>query len=196
MDKPIFIVVMGVSGTGKSTLGAALAEALCLPFVDGDDLHPPPNIAKMSRGIPLTDDDRHPWLDSIRKTAVARIHAAIESGPLPDQGHRTGLIVACSALKKAYREILRGRDPCSSGSVDPAELAVSTYFVFLKGNKDTLMERMQQRTGHFMKAQMLESQLATLECPDGEPGIVTVPMEWSTEEQVQYITRNLDVDVV
>ena len=182
-------MAQGVSGTGKSTLGAALADALCLPFVDGDDLHPPSNIAKMSRGTPLTDDDRRPWLDSIRNTAVGRIQAAIEGGPLSD--HKAGIIVACSALKKSYREILRGRDPSPSGPVDQAELAVSTYFVFLKGDKDSLMERMQQRTGHFMKVQMLESQLATLECPYGEPGVVTVPIEWSTEEQVQYVMRNL-----
>ena len=153
-----------------------LAKTLGLPFVDGDDLHPPSNVDKMSRGIPLTDEDRQPWLDSIRKCIVD------QDGDGPPS---RGIVVACSALKKTYRDILRGRN-------DPAESAVSTYFVFLQGSQDLLLERLQKRTGHFMKAQMLESQLATLENPCGESGVVTVPVEWSTEEQVQHVAGYLE----
>ncbi|KAL4074063.1 carbohydrate kinase [Scleroderma citrinum] len=183
MDDPKFIIVMGVSGTGKSTLGAALSDVLCLPFVDGDNLHPPSNILKMSGGIPLTDEDRQPWLESIRKTAIRHITAIQEIESKPDK-ENAGMIIACSALKKSYRDILRGR-------LEDPPRTVPTYFVFLEGGRDLLMERLQRRKGHFMKAQMLESQLATLECPEREPGVITVPVEWSTEEQVRYITRKL-----
>ncbi|KAG8213675.1 Ctr copper transporter family-domain-containing protein [Butyriboletus roseoflavus] len=194
----IFIVVMGVSGTGKSTLGAALSKTFHLPFIDGDDLHPAANVAKMSRGEPLEDVDRLPWLDTIRETAIARVlggggqtemerKTGTEERELEmrDEAWRPGVIVACSSLKKAYRAVLRGE-----GSALDA-FSLPTYFVYLKGDRDVLMARMQNREGHFMKAGMLESQLDTLESPEDEPGVVTVSVETSTREQVQRVVEML-----
>jgi len=206
-----FIVVMGVSGTGKSTLGAALSKVLHLPFRDGDDLHPSSNVEKMSRGEPLNDADRHPWLEIIRKTAVAHIlgqlgadggHVESHGKPKTDKtlaeyaqtmvsrGRTPGIIIACSALKKKYRDVLRG--DTSSSSTEASSLdafSFPTYFVYLKGDRDVLMHRMQNRKGHFMKAGMLESQLNTLESPEGELGVVTVSVHLSTEDQVQKIAE-------
>ncbi|KAF8558078.1 carbohydrate kinase, partial [Imleria badia] len=165
----------GVSGTGKSTLGAALSGALNLPFIDGDDLHPAANVAKMARGEALGDGDREPWLERIRGAAIARVMDQSER----EGAGRLGVIVACSALKKAYREVLRGE----------GELA--TYFVYLEGEREVLMARMERREGHFMKAGMLASQLDTLESPEGEPGVVTVDVTMSTAEQVKRVVELL-----
>ena len=130
------VVVMGVSGSGKTTVGAALADALGLRFVDGDALHPAANVEKMAAGIPLDDADRAPWLD-----AVGRVLAA---GPV---------VVACSALKRVYRDRLRAAAP-------------TLQLVFLDGSRDLLASRMAARPGHFMPTTLLDSQLATLERPD------------------------------
>jgi gluconokinase len=148
--KPHAIIVMGVSGSGKTSVGRTLAEALSLRFIEGDELHPPVNVEKMSRGIALTDEDRAPWLDLIGGT----IRSALARGE--------GLIVSCSALKRTYRERLRS---AASGNL---------LFVYLEGSPELLTQRMGHRTGHFMPASLLESQLATLEAPTGEPGVVTV----------------------
>lgn len=141
------IVVMGVSGSGKSAIGAALAEALGLPFQEGDVLHPPANVAKMAAGVPLEDADRWPWLDAVA-AALA-----------------TGGVVSCSALKRSYRDRLR------AGAGRPVA------FVFLEGSEALLTERMGARTGHFMPVSLLASQLATLEDPTGEPGTVAVDID-------------------
>lgn len=136
------IIVMGVSGSGKSTVGEKLASALNLPFLEGDSLHPKANVDKMASGIPLQDEDRWPWLDKIgERLATAE----------------NGIIVSCSSLKKSYRDRLRN---ASRGPL---------LFVFLDGSFDVLYEHMGHRTGHFMPVAMLESQLATLESPVGEP---------------------------
>jgi gluconokinase len=132
---------MGVSGSGKSTIGAQLARALGVEFVEGDDLHPPSNVERMAAGIPLTDDDRQDWLIAI----AARLRDAKRAG--------VGLVASCSALKRSYRDLLR-----SAG--DPA-----VRFVYLKGIKPLLAERMAQRRGHFMPGSLLDSQLAILEEP-------------------------------
>ncbi|KAM6501531.1 P-loop containing nucleoside triphosphate hydrolase protein [Amanita muscaria] len=197
-----FIVVMGVSGTGKSTLGAALARNLDLPYVEGDELHPKSNIDKMSAGTPLTDQDREPWLALIRKTAVnmtaQQHHTPNEKRPL------AGVVIGCSALKRYYRDILRGklkpdsssvesssRPPADHEQVDPTSVIppspsiLPTYFVFISGPRSVLQKRMETRPGHFMKASMLDSQLATLECPLGEEGVVVVSLEDSTDVQVE-----------
>lgn len=134
-------VIMGVSGSGKSTIGAQLARALGVEFVEGDDLHPPSNVERMAAGIPLTDDDRQDWLIAI----AARLRDAKRAG--------VGLVASCSALKRSYRDLLR-----SAG--DPA-----VRFVYLKGIKPLLAERMAQRRGHFMPGSLLDSQLAILEEP-------------------------------
>ena len=127
------IVVMGVSGCGKSRIGAALANRLGLRFLDGDSLHPAANVAKMARGTPLDDDDRAPWLDAVG--------AAL--GTQAD-------VVACSALKRAYRDRIRAQAP---GAV----------FVHLAGDRAVLARRVASRPGHFMPPALLDSQLATLE---------------------------------
>ncbi len=134
-------VIMGVSGSGKSLIGAKLAAALHIDFVEGDDLHPPENVKRMAAGVPLTDDNRRGWLLRI----ADRLHDA--------QRARIGLVVSCSALKRIYRDLLR-----SSGSAD-------VRFVYLAGSRELLAERLAKRRGHFMPASLLESQLATLEEP-------------------------------
>ena len=134
------VCVMGVSGAGKTAVGTLLADALGVPFLEGDALHPPENVRRMAQGIPLTDDDRRGWLRAIAdRIADAR-------------GTNRGLVVACSALKRAYRDVLRGAD---------GELR----FVHLTGDAGVIRQRMGQRTGHYMPASLFDSQLATLEVP-------------------------------
>lgn len=134
-------VVMGVCGSGKSLIGAQLARALDIEFVEGDGLHPPANVTRMAAGIPLTDDDRRGWLITI----AARLREAQRAG--------VGLVVSCSALKRSYRDLLR-----SAGAAD-------VRFVYLAGTPTLLAERMAKRRGHFMPPALLESQLAILEEP-------------------------------
>lgn len=144
---PLHVVFMGVSGTGKSAVGRPVSEALGLTFAEGDDFHPRANIDKMSSGVPLTDEDRWPWLRELADWTAR--HAAAGEG--------TG--VACSALRRVYRDVLR-------------EGAPDTVFVHLAGTADVILERMGSRE-HFMPASLLDSQFATLEDlePD-EDGIV------------------------
>ncbi|GHG92954.1 gluconokinase [Streptomyces lanatus] len=135
---PLCIVVIGVSGTGKTTTARLLAERLDIPFAEADDLHPPANIAKMSAGVPLDDADRQPWLESIGR----RLHAGDAAG--------TGCVVACSALKRRYRDTLRAACP-------------GIFFLHLTAGHDVLEERIGNRTGHFMPKALIDSQLAALE---------------------------------
>jgi len=136
----MFVIVMGVSGSGKNTVGELLAERLNCPFYDDDNFHPPANIAKMSAGVPLDDEDRQGWL--------AALAALIDRGlQLGECG-----VIACSALKQKYRDYL---------AVDPQRV----HFVYLKGSYDLIWERMSHRQGHYMKAGMLESQFKSLEEP-------------------------------
>ena len=148
MPEAPVIIVMGVSGSGKSTIGALLARDLGVPFTDADDLHPMANIEKMASGVPLDDDDRQPWLEVVGTTLA-------EAG---DRG--TGLVIACSALKRRYRDTILSSAP-------------QTRFVHLHGSREVLAARTEGRTGHFMPTSLLDSQLATLEAlaPD-EPGFV------------------------
>ncbi|OAX36570.1 carbohydrate kinase [Rhizopogon vinicolor AM-OR11-026] len=199
----IFLVVMGVSGTGKSTLGNALSKALHIPFVDGDDLHPQSNVAKMSRCEPLTDADRQPWLETIRKTAPdtiipqAEMEKTLSENECSTVGQgedkKLGIIVACSSLKKTYRSVLRG-ESLSEGEMLKHSGGIRTYFVYMKGSREVLVDRMMKRQGHFMKAAMLDSQLATLESPENEEGVVTVSIGWSTEDQVREVVRALKLE--
>ncbi|OLC10292.1 MAG: hypothetical protein AUJ01_06585 [Acidobacteria bacterium 13_1_40CM_3_65_5] len=134
-------VIMGVAGSGKTTIGAKLARALDVAFVEGDDLHPPENVRRMAAGIPLTDDDRRPWLIAI----AHRLREARRAG--------TGLVVSCSALKRSYRDLLR------------SEAQADLQFVYLKGSRALIAERMTQRRGHFMPPALLDSQFASLDEP-------------------------------
>jgi carbohydrate kinase (thermoresistant glucokinase family) len=158
------LVVMGVSGSGKSTVGELLATSLGVPFADADDLHSPANVRKMAAGHPLTDDDRWPWL--------RRVGAKLR------QAEPGGLVMACSALKRAYRGVLR-------------EEAPRTMFIFLDGSRELLEGRLERRHDHFMAASMLDSQLDTLEPPgEDEPGI-TVSIDGSPAEVVADIRSKL-----
>jgi len=163
-----------------------------MAYVDGDDLHPQSNIDKMAAGEPLTDADREPWLQLIRTTAE---HMVAEQQAAEAGRSRLGVVIACSALKKSYRDVLRGKtqEKVMPGHLDPPHPdALPTYFVFIEGSREVLMDRMTKRTGHFMKAGMLDSQLMTLESPVGEEGVVVVPMDVSTEEQVETARKGLN----
>ncbi|KAG0012518.1 hypothetical protein BGZ80_011688 [Entomortierella chlamydospora] len=184
---PMFIIAMGASGCGKSTLGQALANSLGIQFLDGDDLHPKANIEKMALGHPLTDEDRYPWLELIRAKAE-QVCADKDSS----KSAGCGVVIACSALKKAYRDILRGKTTTCHVPQQIAPLdTLPTYFVYLKGSRDTLLRRMEDRKGHFMKSNMLDSQLQTLESPEGEEGVVVINIEGSTTEQVRSAREGL-----
>ncbi len=135
------IIVMGVTASGKTTVGTVLAEALRWPYFDADDFHPPSNVAKMASGVPLTDADRAPWLAALR-ARIVEIRSAGEHA-----------VFGCSALKAAYRETLAAGDP-------------DVRFVHLHGSEALLAERLRHRVGHFMNPELLESQLATLEPPE------------------------------
>lgn len=166
-DTPLAIIVMGVSGSGKSSIGEGVAARLGIHFIEGDALHPVANVEKMSKGIPLTDEDRWPWLEKIGQ----EIAASLAKGE--------GIAVSCSALKRTYRERLRA----SAGG--------HLYFIYLHGSKELLTKRMGERKGHFMPASLLESQLETLEVPTGEPGVVTVDIDDTIEAIVDASVRNL-----
>ncbi|MFI5808753.1 gluconokinase [Streptomyces sp. NPDC051561] len=155
MHTPHVVVVMGVAGTGKTTIGPLLAAQLGVPYAEGDDFHPEANIAKMSAGTPLTDDDRWPWLDAIGSWAHGR----------------TGLggVVSSSALKRSYRDRLRSAAP-------------GIVFVHLTGSRELIEGRMSKRQGHFMPTALLDSQFATLQPLGPDEAGVDVDVAGSPEE--------------
>jgi gluconokinase len=161
----MIIILMGVSGSGKTTIGERLAQALGWPFYEGDQFHPPANITKMQQGMPLTDEDRWPWLHVLR----TQIEACIQQG--------VSAVLACSALKQTYREYL---------VIDEAEVKL----VYLKGDYDLIHERLAQRRGHFMPPGLLASQFAALEEP--ERGVV-VDIVHPPETIVALIREQLGV---
>lgn len=161
---PAAIILMGVAGSGKSTIGQALADALGWPFYDGDDFMPEANVAKMANGTPLTDADRFPWLDILRSLIAEKI-ASGES-----------LVLACSSLKKMYRERLRNGNP-------------EITFVHLSGEYDLIKTRLEARPGHYMKAGMLQSQFEALESPQDA---IVVDVSESVEEIVAEVLKQLD----
>ncbi|MCV9962548.1 gluconokinase [Pararhizobium sp. BT-229] len=152
---------MGVSGCGKSTVGVALAERLGGTYVDGDDLHPAENIAKMSIGTPLQDTDRWPWLDRVGEALASRQETSI---------------IGCSALKRTYRDRIR------------TNVAEPVLFIHLSGTREEIARRMRNRPGHFMPASLLDSQFAALEPPTLDEYAVTVAIDQPLVEILQELT--------
>ncbi|KAJ5632622.1 gluconokinase [Penicillium lividum] len=166
-------VVTGPAGCGKSTVGQAIRQELNLPFLEGDDFHPKSNKDKMGHGIPLTDADRWDWLISLRQAAINALSPSESNNFQPP----AGVVVACSALKQKYRDVMR---VAAYGSP-----SVHIHFVYLKLTEAVLMQRVTQRKSHYMKSDMVHSQLAALEEPQGEWDAITINVEGSPE-QVQH----------
>ncbi len=158
------VVVMGVSGSGKSTVGRALADALGLPFVEGDSLHPPRNVNLMAAGTPLTDDDRQDWLQAIAAQLAAAQH--------------DGVVVSCSALRRSYRDLLRASAP-------------DLRLVHLTGEPWLLAERLESRSGHYMPASLLQSQLDTLEPPTADEAAISADIGAPASSIVSHLRAQL-----
>jgi carbohydrate kinase (thermoresistant glucokinase family) len=165
-NRPMVVVVMGVSGSGKTTVASLLAEALGWHFQEGDKLHPPENVEKMSAGIPLTDADRLPWLRKIAET-IDDWRSRAESG-----------VITCSALKRSYRDIIIGDRP-------------DVRLVYLKGSPDLIRQRMAQRHGHFMPSALLDSQFSILEEPSPDENPIVVDIGGQPEEIAREIACRL-----
>ncbi|MDQ0820176.1 gluconokinase [Arthrobacter sp. V4I6] len=161
------LVIMGVSGSGKSTVAGLVAGRLGWDLAEGDDLHPPANVAKMQAGQPLTDDDRWPWLESIAEWIRARTAAG------------TPGVVTCSALKKRYRDVLRGE---------------GVVFVFLEGSKDRISDRLASRHGHFMPPALLASQFDALEAPMEDENFIALCVSATPAEEAQEIIDRLGLE--
>lgn len=161
----MILVVMGVAGSGKTTIGKLLAERLGWEFIEGDDFHPSENVEKMSRGIPLTDEDRFGWLQTLAWMLIERLQ------------EKRNAVLACSALKQRYRDILSGDNP-------------DVNFIYLQGDRELLRDRLHNRPGHFMKTGMLLSQLADLEVP---ADAFDVDVTLSPEQIVKLIQINFDL---
>ncbi|OBQ97342.1 gluconokinase [Mesorhizobium sp. AA23] len=159
------MVVMGVTGSGKTTVGEALARAIHATYVDGDKLHPEANTAKMSAGIPLDDADRWPWLSKVGGT--------LRLQPAP-------VIVGCSALKRAYRDFIT------------EQARAPVLFIYLDGSRELISRRMSERTGHFMPTSLLDSQFATLEVPGKDENAIAVAIDAPLEKIVADITSRFE----
>jgi len=166
-SEPTAFIVMGVSGSGKTVVAEAVARDLSLSFLEGDTLHPRANIEKMSMGIPLTDADRLPWLDKIGQEIAMSLAAG------------EGIVISCSALKRIYRDRLRG---FARGRLT---------FIFLNGSEEVLAPRMAARKGHFMPASLLKSQLATLEDPSAEDGVIAVDISGEPDDVIAEAIRKV-----
>ena len=167
-NRPVIVVVMGVSGSGKTTVASLLAATFGWPFQEGDKLHPPANVEKMSRGTPLTDADRLPWLHKIAET-IDGWRARGESG-----------VITCSALKRSYREIIVGDRP-------------DVRLVYLKGSHDLIRQRMAARHGHFMPSTLLDSQFAILEEPSPDENAIVVDIGGSPDKIAREVADRLGV---
>jgi gluconokinase len=163
---PGAVVVMGVTAAGKSTVGAALAQRLRVPFMDADDLHPPANIAKMAAGRPLEDDDRYLWLERVGEWLA---------------DHRDGGVVSCSALKRDYRDRLRAHDP-------------GVQFLYLRGEPELIEGRLAARSGHFMPAALLRSQFETLQPLGADERGVTVDAGLDVQDAIDAFLSRVNLD--
>jgi gluconokinase len=159
----VILVLMGVSGSGKSTIGKILARNLGWTFVDADDFHPAANVEKMRQGVPLDDGDREPWLDAVRH----RLMQAVE--------HRENIVLACSALKHAYQHYLAQYAP------------KSVHYVWLVGSEELIRKRLAERRGHFMNPALLHSQFETLEPPDGALQVEVSPPPEAVAAEIREI---------
>nr|WP_315228129.1 gluconokinase [uncultured Limnohabitans sp.] len=166
---PPRLIIMGVSGCGKSTVGQRLAQRIGVPFLEGDALHPPRNVALMAAGTPLTDADRAGWLDAIAER-------------LSGLGPREGLVVSCSALKRAYRDRLRAAAP-------------DLQFVHLHGTRALLAARLRERQGHYMPPALLDSQLDTLEIPSADEAVLTLDIAEPADPLVAQIEHHLQLNL-
>ncbi len=166
-DGRVAIVVMGVAGSGKTTVGRALSIAVGAPFIDGDDLHAPAARAKMAQGIALDDVDRMPWLDSIGAVIA------------DETRYPLGVVVACSALRGIYRDRLRAR-------VGP-----QLRFLFLKGGRALMRKRIASRKGHYMPVSLIDSQFAALETPEAESDVITMAADTDIGNALPDIIRGL-----
>ena len=164
----MIVVLSGVSGSGKTTVGESLARRLAWPFTDGDSLHPAANVAKMRAGVPLTDEDRWPWLAAVAAVIDERIAAGQSA------------VVACSALKRSYRDLLLAGRP-------------AVRMVFLDVDRDLLAARLAARHGHFFRADLLDSQLADLENPQPAERILVLPAVGTPEQIAQQIISRLQL---
>jgi gluconokinase len=164
----VIVILFGVSGAGKTTLGQLLAGELGWKFYEGDDFHSQANIDKMHAGVPLTDEDRQPWLESLRGL-IERSLAAKENA-----------VLTCSALKKSYRGYLRVNE--------------QVEFVYLRGSYELVANRLRQRRGHFMNPELLRSQFATLEEPEAAEGVIAIELGRSPHELVDEIKKKLRFD--
>lgn len=184
----VALIVMGPSACGKSEVASALSQHYKCEYIDADTLHTLSNIKKMSNGIPLTDDDRFPWLKAVREKLVM-VYRNIIATKRDSNIQNVRVIVACSALKKVYRDILRGS---YAGFEDNFGLDLKTYFVFLNCSEDVLAERISRREGHFMKANMLQSQLNTLETPQADEGAIVVDGGQSLTSIIAAVIKRLE----
>jgi gluconokinase len=161
----VIVIVFGVSGAGKTTVGQLLGDELGWKFYEADDFHSHANIDKMHAGVPLTDEDRQPWLESLREL-IERCLGAKENA-----------VLACSALKKSYRSYLRVNE--------------DVQFVYLRGSYELIASRLRQRHGHFMNPKLLQSQFATLEEPAAAEGVIAIELGRSPRELVNEIKKKL-----
>jgi carbohydrate kinase (thermoresistant glucokinase family) len=162
------IIIMGVCGTGKTTVGEALAERLGCPFLEGDSFHPPANVEKMRAGTPLEDEDRWPWLRELGQAIAEKGETA------------RPVIATCSALKRSYRDCLRG------------EIGGEVLFVLLHGDRSLLMQRLQERTHRYMPSSLLDSQLETLERPSPDETSLALDVRDSASDLVDEICHSID----